>query len=1214
MAKLVVRLLGGFEVELDGRPVHYFESDRCRALLAFLIVEAGRPHRRETLASLLWPDRPDSVARANLRQALSSLRRALGDTRPHDQAPPGGGSLPPPFLLVTSTDLQFNTGSDFALDVSELETFAGNQGAGGAQLLPEALCADFLAGFGVPDSETFQAWVLGKQERYHGLALSILDEQCARFENLGEYDLAVEAARLELRMEPWLEAAHRRCMRALALGGRRTEALHQYEACCRALELELGVAPAGSTRSLYEAIRDGCLVAPPRARAGGDWSQGEGRERSGAPPVKVVARADEMGKLTRLLHATLDGETGVAFVSGEAGSGKTTLLEGFAASAAADHSRLLVAGARCNPGDSLDTLAPLRRLAEMLFGDLTSETAWRVARGAELDRLRKATPLLLSALNEHGRGLVETLVSSAASVASRGGRPDPLRMPSRQSQFAAHAVPKLLFSQGALFDQLVRTLAAISHERPLLILLDDLHWVDEASAAFLLHLGRELGRARVLVLGAYRSPMVALGRRDMRSGETVRHPLAGVVNELRVQKGDIVIELDRADGRAFVEAYVDTEPNRLGARFRDALYAQTGGHALFTVESLRNLQARGELYQDEAGRWVARDSLDWGTLPARVEAAIAERIERVPESCRRILSAASVQGNDFSAELVSEVTCAPLQDVLASLSGALARQYHLVLPEGVQRLGGRPHSVYRFSHHLFQKYLYDQLDPVERAQSHRAVASSLDRQVGDEVEERERLAARLAWHYESGGELLPAARALLDAGRQAMRVAAFREALDRFDHGLELLAKEPRSEERAELERLLEVARLGPERQLEGIASASLRRTFARASAALEGHPGRPQLLLLISEAERVLASGQLAEALAAAERLREQGLQAGEDDAIGFARLLAGMAHHFAGNARESEGHLAWLLAWLNPRRGTGLAAATGIHLQAQALAFSSMNQWLLGNAEQALTRGRQALAVGRASDATAAEAAALVLGANLLFLLRADPNAIAEQCEQCLRLCEQRGIGMWRLFAEVLLGWLMVDRGEELAGIARTSGAIAAWRDMDMVIAGDAYTVVLADGCLTAARRHPAGSSGALTSVRESVVATGLAAIEGITGPSRLSDGLAYEAELLRLRGELLLARDGLSVSEEALGCFRRSLELAREQGAPAWELRAAMSVVRLRARQGQACAAQLGGGAERPGRHLRAIHRGVCLPRSAGRRRVDWCWRGDAARSVT
>jgi predicted ATPase len=189
-----------------------------------------------------------------------------------------------------------------------------------------------------------------------------------------------------------------------------------------------------------------------------------------------------------------------------------------------------------------------------------------------------------------------------------------------------------------------------------LLLFDDLHWVDEGTAAFLLHLGRELTGSRLMVLGAYRSATVALGRRDSRSGEMARHPLAIALDELRRVKGDIVVELDQSDGRAFVEDYVDTEPNRLGARFRDALYAQTGGHALFTVETLRNLQARGALYKDEAGRWVSRDSLDWGGLPARVEAAIAERIERLPEAGRRLLSAASVQGDSFAAEVVAEVT------------------------------------------------------------------------------------------------------------------------------------------------------------------------------------------------------------------------------------------------------------------------------------------------------------------------------------------------------------------------------------------------------------------------------------------------------------------------------------------------------------------------------------------------------------------------------
>ena len=149
-----------------------------------------------------------------------------------------------------------------------------------------------------------------------------------------------------------------------------------------------------------------------------------------------------------------------------------------------------------------------------------------------------------------------------------------------------------------------------------------------------------------------------------------------------------MVGLDQADGREFVEAYLDTEPNRLGARFRDALYAQTGGHALFTVESVRNLQERGELFRDEAGRWVRRESLDWGDLPARVEATIAERIERLPEYSRRLLSAASAQGDDFTAELVAELTGEPVAEVIAALSGTLARQHALVRAEGMVRPEG----------------------------------------------------------------------------------------------------------------------------------------------------------------------------------------------------------------------------------------------------------------------------------------------------------------------------------------------------------------------------------------------------------------------------------------------------------------------------------------------------------------------------------------------
>ena len=714
MTRLVVRLLGGFRVEVDGEAVYGFETDKARALFAYLIVEADRPHRRETLASLLWPERPDTIARANLRQALVRVRRALGDyVPPSDGASPGDGDIPPPnhgrtgrsppFLFVALTDVQFNAASDYSLDVAELEAFARPLAGGPGrrlQLLPEALCADFLAGFAVPDSETFQAWVLNKQEYYHRLALDILEDQNAACEAAGDFEHAVTAARLQLRMEPWLEEAHRRCMRGLALAGRRDEALHQYELCRLALDAELGAEPAPSTEALYAAIRAGRLL--PALHPSRPTSQARSSGRSpphdapsspplpslqDKPPVALVAREDELGRLARYLEAALAGETGVVFVSGDAGSGKTVLLEAFAALAMTGHPDLLVAGARCSPGGGLDPFAPLRRLADMLFGDLAGETAWPLHGRTGAGRLQDATTLVLSALARQGDGLVDVLVP-AASIARRAGQATPLAAPG--SRPGSLPLPQGALSQGALFDQLLRTLAAISREQPLLLLFDDLHWVDDASAAFLAHLGRELSRSRLLVLGAYRTATVSLGRRDARSGEMTRHPLAAVVNELRRAKGDIVIELDRADGRAFVEAYVDTQPNRLGAPFRDALYAQTGGHALFTVESLRNLQDRGELFKDEAGRWVARESLDWGELPARVEAAIAERIERLPENSRRFLSAASVQGDDFTGELVAELTGEPVGEVIAALSGSLARQHHLVRSEGATAGGQRP--------------------------------------------------------------------------------------------------------------------------------------------------------------------------------------------------------------------------------------------------------------------------------------------------------------------------------------------------------------------------------------------------------------------------------------------------------------------------------------------------------------------------------------------
>jgi len=1189
MAKLVVRLLGGFHVELDGRAIHRFESDKCRALLAYLVVEAGRPHRRETLSGLLWPDRPDAVARANLRQALSALRRALTvSAAPKDAAAN--------FLFVTPTDVQFNTASDTTLDVADLQAFA-RPGEGHArprheQVLPETLCADFLAGFALPDSETFQAWVLDKQEHYHRLTLDILDEQAATFEEIGDYGKAVAAARLQLRMEPWLEEAHRRCMRDLALGGRRDEALHQYELCCRSLEAELAAEPSESTQALFADIQAGRLVAPGQGlgrrppstapgearlrsgclgeQAGAGPARLAGRlgEQAGAGPARLAGREDELGALTRHLYGALAGETGVIFVSGDPGSGKTALLEAFAASALAEHPDLLVAGARCSPGGTRDPFAPLRRLAEMLFGDLYRDVAWRPAGREEVDRLGAATGLALACLEEHGPDLAGTLIPTA-SIARRAGLSSDGTRGGPTSQET--------LSQTALFDQFLCTLAAIARQRPLVLLLDDLHWVDDATAAFLLHLGREVADSRLLVLGAYRSEPLGMSRRDPTTGETVRHPLASAIDELRRLKGEIVVDLDRADGRAFVEAYVDGEPNRLGSRFRDALYAQTGGHALFTVELLRNLQERRELLKDEAGRWVAHESLDWGRLPTRVEAAIADRIERLPDQEREILTAASVQGDDFSGELVAEVTGRPVREVVTCLSRSLARMHHLVRSTVVSRADSRQGSLYRFTHHLFQKYLYDQLDAAERGQLHVAIAAGLDRQAGDDPVERERLSTQLAWHYEAGGMPVQAARALLDAGRLAMRVSAFREALDLFDHGLALLdqvdaarsvksgSAERATAEAVQIRRLLQIARLVPQRSLSGSGASELEGALAQVMGAGAGDlQDRARLATLASEADHAVARGQFEEVLALAQQMLDLSTRCGDDAFEALAHFWFGFVYHFLGEPRKADGYFEWILARHTPGRWAELRAVIGYDLLPHTLIMSAINGLSLGRLDAALVRSARAVTAAQDLGDQYGLAFVTAIGSTALFLLRGDLQGLQERAGLCCRHCEKHGFAWWQFYAAAFLGWLIVVRGEPDEGIAAMHRAMAAWQATGMLLGPDSLAILLADATLEVVRRRPEADDPLAGARLAGLLGEALAGIDAALAPDSLA-GHCYQAELHRMRGELLLARDGLAAAGEALDCFERAMARGREKGALTWELRAAMSIVRLRESQG-------------------------------------------------
>jgi DNA-binding SARP family transcriptional activator len=264
MHRWVISLLGPFQITRDGAAVATPLGVKTQALLAYLAAEADRPHRREVLAGLLWPDQPDEAARHSLRQALHQLHGAFA-------------AEDPPPLLITPQTLQLNPAADCAVDVTEFTAAIADcerhphrrREACRACIARLQHAADlyrghFLADFFLKDSVAFEEWALVKREQLARLAHAGLHTLAEHHALVGEYELMARVARQQLSLDPLAEDAHRQLMTALSWGGQRTAALAHYKALRRTLAAELAAPPEAETVALHGRIEVGTHERPRR--------------------------------------------------------------------------------------------------------------------------------------------------------------------------------------------------------------------------------------------------------------------------------------------------------------------------------------------------------------------------------------------------------------------------------------------------------------------------------------------------------------------------------------------------------------------------------------------------------------------------------------------------------------------------------------------------------------------------------------------------------------------------------------------------------------------------------------------------------------------------------------------------------------------------------------------------------------------------------------
>src|SRR5262245_37085320 len=483
------------------------------------------------------------------------------------------------------------------------------------------------------------------------------------------------------------------------------------------------------------------------------------------PPQRhTVGRTKELAVLRDGFASAALGRGLLLCVAGEPGIGKTTLVEDFLSGLAATGPTCIVAQGRCSERLSgteayLPFLEALESLLHSKDGDAVARTMKAVA---------------------------PTWYAQVVPLAAE------------DSSFARVLEQAKAVSQERLKRELGAFLQEASRLRPLLLFVDDLHWADASTVDLLAYVGSKCAALRLLLVLTYRPTDLLLSK----------HPFVPVKQDLQARGvcREVALELL---GRPDIDRYLALEfpEHRFPEEFAAVIHNKTEGNPLFMVDLLRHLRDRQVLAQEQ-GRWVLAQSLPdlERELPESVKSMIERKIGQLGEEDRRLLVAASVQGYEFDAAVVSEALALDAAEVEERLEG-LERVHAFVRLVREHELPDRALTLrYRFVHVLYQNALYASLRPTRRATLSAAVAQAL---VGHYGEKNAVVAAELALLWEAARDFTRAIDCFLLAAQHAVRLFAYREAVGLARRGLALVATLPESPERDRQELALQLT-VGP--------------------------------------------------------------------------------------------------------------------------------------------------------------------------------------------------------------------------------------------------------------------------------------------------------------------------------------------------------------------------------------------------------------------
>ncbi len=717
-----------------------------------------------------------------------------------------------------------------------------------------------------------------------------------------------------------------------------------------------------------------------------------------------AGRGQELLRLTGFLERALGGRGQVGIITGATGRGKTTLAWEFAQLAQAARADLIFAAGACDfmTGRG-NPYHPFRAILQGLTGAGPLHTLQR----GQTARLRRVTEHATAYMLDWGRELFDVFLPSA-----RAGRIDPS---------PGDAAVREMLPPTLLFQQYANVLHRLADKTPLLLLVDDLQWADRSSLDLLLHLIQRLAASRILLL---------ITLPNVTAAET-QNRLRDVLAAARQDHGETIIDLEQSDGRAWVDAYIDSTPNRLDASVRQALFRQTNGNPLAVSQLVQILQDDGLLVQDEYGAWVTTGAIPWTQLPGHVEAVVQAVLHRLPPAVKRTLQVASMQGPAFIAEATAQALGVETAIVLEHLGHELVQRHGLIEPIRRARINGRKLAHFAFTQPVWAQRLQASLPLAERPHWHASTARALTALYGAEAHTFEGALAT-TWHVVRAGLAKQAHSGLRLLGEQAMAWSALPEAATYLTDAMALEAAT------AEATVPLLLAREAVYR-CHGDAAAQRADLATLEQLALEIEDPACQVDILLRQAQASCDSGAASrglEAAAAALALIQTAVEGGD-------RPREAQALRWQGEALLRQGDhaaaAATLQAALVAAQEAGLA-----RLEADILRTLGACRSHMGHYEESRVAYEQALRLCHQIGYRTGEAASRH-GRSVALLRQGRIDLALDSYTKTLAFCRRIGDQLGEAYALLSIAALNVALGRDAAAATSAAGALAIGGQID-------------------------------------------------------------------------------------------------------------------------------------------------------------------------